>query len=207
MSGASNNQGRAYEFACLTSLHEAISKIRPARIVYNTSYNAAENAWNTLSPMEQNLYTLSAKSTIGTIFALEPNIIENTPDILSLYIQTDHRGEEADVRDIIIERKDIVWEIGLSIKHNHMAVKHSRIAKTLDFGTNGTAFHVQSNIGMMLNLFLISWRLKRKKERISEICHRRKMKFMFLFSMLLSKRLKPKLKRIRMSPEGWWNTF
>ncbi len=135
MSGASNNQGRAYEFACLTSLHEAISKIRPARIVYNTSYNAAENAWNTLSPMEQNLYTLSAKSTIGTIFALEPNIIENTPDILSLYIQTDHRGEEADVRDIIIERKDIVWEIGLSIKHNHMAVKHSRIAKTLDFGT------------------------------------------------------------------------
>lgn len=135
MSGVSNNQGRAYEFVCLTSLYEAISMIRPARIIYNTSYKAAENAWNNLSPMEQNLYTLSAKSTIGTIFALEPNIIENTPDILSLYIQTDHRGEEADVRDIIIERKDIVWEIGLSIKHNHMAVKHSRIAKTLDFGT------------------------------------------------------------------------
>lgn len=36
--------------------------------------------------------------------------------------------------DIIIDRKDIVWEIGLSIKHNHMAVKHSRLAKSLDFG-------------------------------------------------------------------------
>ncbi len=38
------------------------------------------------------------------------------------------------MRDIIIKRKNIVWEIGLSIKHNHLAVKHSRLAKSLDFG-------------------------------------------------------------------------
>lgn len=134
MSKASNNQGRAYEFICLNSLYDAILAIRPAQIVHNTSYTAAENAWRTLSSAEQILYTLSAKSIIDTIFALEPNIIEKSTDILKLYIQIDQRGEEADVRDIIIERKDIIWEIGLSIKHNHMAVKHSRIAKTLDFG-------------------------------------------------------------------------
>lgn len=51
-----------------------------------------------------------------------------------MYIQSDEHGEVADVRDIIIQRKDIVWEIGLSIKHNHMAVKHSRLGKVLDFG-------------------------------------------------------------------------
>lgn len=134
MSDSSNNQGRAYEFVCLNSLYQAISKIRPAMIIRNSSYSAAENAWNTLTYAEQTLYTLSAQSTIETIFALEPNIIEIGEDILNLYIQTDQRGEDADVRDIIIERKDITWEIGLSIKHNHMAVKHSRIAKTLDFG-------------------------------------------------------------------------
>lgn len=134
MSNASNNQGRAYEFVCLNSLYDTISTVRPAKIVHNTSYSVAENAWRTLSSVEQALYTLSAKSIIDTIFALEPNIIEKSTDILKLYIQTDQRGEEADVRDIIIERKDIIWEIGLSIKHNHMAVKHSRIAKTLDFG-------------------------------------------------------------------------
>jgi hypothetical protein len=134
MSKASNNQGRAYEFACLNNLCQAISVIRPTNIVKNSSYSAAENAWNTLSDTEQMLYTLSAKSTIDTIFALEPNIIENAADILNLYIQADNHGETADVRDIIIERKDITWEIGLSIKHNHMAVKHSRIAKSLDFG-------------------------------------------------------------------------
>lgn len=135
MSDASNNQGRAYEFACLNSLYDAICEIRSAEIIKNSSYQAAENAWNTLAESEKNLYTLSAKSTIDTIFALEPNIVEPSSDVLNLYIQTDQHGEVADVRDIIIERKDIIWEVGLSIKHNHMAVKHSRIAKNLDFGS------------------------------------------------------------------------
>lgn len=134
MSSKSNDQGRAYEFICLLSLEEAIKAIRPVQIIKNSSYEAAERAWNTLSSTDQKLYKLSAVSTIQTIFDLEPNIIEKDDDVLNLYIQIDQRGEDADVRDIIIERKDIVWEIGLSIKHNHLAVKHSRLAKHLDFG-------------------------------------------------------------------------
>lgn len=117
MSNASNNQGRAYEFICLLSLNEAINKIRSARIVHNSSYDAAEYAWGTLSRNEQQLYTLSAKSTIETIFAMEPNIVEQSNDVLSLYIQNDQHGEEADVRDIIIERKDIRWEIMQDLKY------------------------------------------------------------------------------------------
>lgn len=134
MSKKSNNQGRAYEFICLISLYEAIKDIRPAEILRNSSYSAAEKAWGSLDENKKLLLTLSARSTIKTIFALEPNIIEQTKDILSLYIQNDRNGEIADVRDIIIERKDIIWEIGLSIKHNHEAVKHSRLSKDLDFG-------------------------------------------------------------------------
>lgn len=134
MTKASNNQGRAYEFVCLNVLNEAINNIRPAEILHNSSYESAQTAWNTLNDNEKQLYTLSAKSTINTIFAMEPNIVEETDDTLNLYIQKDQKGEDADVRDIIIERKDIRWEIGLSIKHNHKAVKHSRLAKSLDFG-------------------------------------------------------------------------
>ncbi len=134
MSAKSNNQGRAYEFICLHSLYSAIQIIRPAEIVQNSSYKAAMSAWDTLNIDDRTLYTLSAKSTIDTIFAMEPNIVEKTSDVLKLYIQTDKHGEEADVRDIIIERADIVWEIGLSVKHNHMAVKHSRLSKDIDFG-------------------------------------------------------------------------
>lgn len=134
MSSKSNDQGRAYEYICLTSLYEAIKPIRKAKIINNSSYIAALRAWNTLDANKQSLYSLSAKSTIETIFALEPRIIEKKDDVLNLFIQTDTHGKEGDVRDIIIERKDIVWEIGLSIKHNHEAVKHSRLSKKLDFG-------------------------------------------------------------------------
>lgn len=134
MSSKSNDQGRAYEYTCLHTLNNAIGRIRNSEIEKNSCYEAAEHAWNTLSGAEKALYTLSAKSTIDTIFALEPNIIEKENDVLKLYIQSDEHGEVADVRDIIIQRKDIVWEIGLSIKHNHMAVKHSRLGKVLDFG-------------------------------------------------------------------------
>lgn len=134
MSSKSNDQGRAYEYICLHTLNNAIGRIRNSEIEKNSCYEAAEHAWNTLSGAEKALYTLSAKSTIDTIFALEPNIKEKENDVLKLYIQSDEHGEVADVRDIIIQREDIVWEIGLSIKHNHMAVKHSRLGKVLDFG-------------------------------------------------------------------------
>lgn len=134
MSEKSNNQGRAYEYICLLSLQSAISNIRTVEIEKNSSYYAALTAWEKLTESEQTLYTLSAESTIDTIFALEPNIVETGDDVLTLYIQSDKHGEEADVRDIIIKRKDITWEIGLSIKHNHTAVKHSRLAENLDFG-------------------------------------------------------------------------
>lgn len=134
MSRKSNDKGRAYEFVCLHSLYEAIGEIRRVQIIDNSSYYAAKSAWCNLSDAEQTLFKLSAKSTIDTIFAMEPNIIDNGEDCVNLYVQNDQHGIEADVRDIIIQRRDIIWEIGLSIKHNHMAVKHSRIAKTLDFG-------------------------------------------------------------------------
>ncbi len=134
MSSRSNDQGRAYEFVCLHCLQEAIEAIRPTQIVYNSSYDAARKAWDTLSSSEKLLYILSAKSILETIFAMEPNIIDIDEEPINLYIQNDRNGEEADVRDIIIQRKDIVWEVGLSLKHNHRAVKHSRLAKTLDFG-------------------------------------------------------------------------
>lgn len=138
MSSKSNDQGRAYEFICLLSLHEAINKIRPAEILHNSSYDAAQRAWETIEAKNQALYTLSAKSTIQTIFAMEPNIVEKGDDILKLYIQNDKHGEEADVRNIIIERKDIIWEIGQDIKHRSL---FSTIYDDNNRGTFGEVYH------------------------------------------------------------------
>ena len=134
MSDLSNNQGRAYEYICLTTLNSEINKNRKAEIIENSAYNASQRAWNTIPTTLQILLQQSANAVVSTIFDMEPMIIEKSNDTLELKIQTDNEGKEGDVRDILISRKNVQWEIGLSLKHNHFAVKHSRLGKNLDFG-------------------------------------------------------------------------
>ena len=134
MSDQSNNQGRAYEYICLLQLQHEISVKRPAKIIENSSFEAAGRAWESISDELRNTLTVSANAAVRAIFDLEKLILEDGEDMLELLIQKDEAGKEGDVRDILIIRRDIKWEIGLSIKHNHFAVKHSRLAKSLDFG-------------------------------------------------------------------------
>jgi len=134
MSFLSNNQGRAYEYAWLMTLNSEISKKRRVLIEQNSSFAAARNAWNSIDKQLQAIYKVSVMSAIQTIFGLEPLILEENGDILTLKIQSDDMGKSGDVRDVVIIRCGIQWEIGLSLKHNHFAVKHSRLAKSLDFG-------------------------------------------------------------------------
>ncbi len=134
MSKKSNNQGRAYEFSYLISLYEEISKVRSVKVEMNSSYYAAERAWNTLSESEKTMYKISSLTGVNTLFELEPLILDDGNDELELKIQSDEHGERGDVRDVLIIRRSIEWEIGLSVKHNHFAVKHSRLSKKIDFG-------------------------------------------------------------------------
>lgn len=134
MSNQSNDKGRAYEYICLQTLFGEINKIRSAEIVENSSLHAAERAWSSVDDKIREVLTISAKAAVATLFDMEPMIVEKDKDTLQLYIQPDTKGEVGDVRDIIVVRKDVRWEIGLSIKHNHFAVKHSRLGKNLDFG-------------------------------------------------------------------------
>lgn len=134
MSSNSNNQGRAYEFACLTALNDEIKKLRPVKIETTDGYDAAKRAWNNIDNSLQVVMEESALAAVETLFELEPLIVEDGDDELVLKIQQDSRGEEGDVRDILMVRRNIEWEIGLSLKHNHFAVKHSRLSRSLDFG-------------------------------------------------------------------------
>lgn len=55
-------------------------------------------------------------------------------DILVLEIVSDQAGQTGDVRDVLIIRSLQKWEIGISAKNNHRAVKHSRLSLNIDFG-------------------------------------------------------------------------
>lgn len=133
MSNKSNNQGRAYEFAFVVALREAIGSIRPVKIIDNSSLRVSRDAFDSLEDSERETYLVSARAGVEKILDLEPLISEGN-DKVSIEIQQDKKGEEGDVRDIIIYRDYIKWEIGLSVKHNHFAVKHSRLSSNIDFG-------------------------------------------------------------------------
>lgn len=135
MSENSNNQGRAYEYAWMNVLYEALSKKRKAIIVNNSSLHANEKAWHAMSESLQKAFMLSAISAVDTVLELEPLMTENEGDVLFLEFQKDAAGTSGDVRDIVIKRNSIQWEVGLSIKHNHDAVKHSRLSHKIDFGS------------------------------------------------------------------------
>ena len=107
MSNQSNDYGRAYEYVCLTVLYNEINRHRKCVIDENSSFIAAQNAWNNIDEMLQGNLALSAVSFVDTLFDLEPLIIEDSGDILNLQLQPDSKGEEGDVRDIIILRSGI----------------------------------------------------------------------------------------------------
>lgn len=136
MSSKSNTQGRAYEYAFIMSLAQTIAEYRPVSVEETTSLEVCRAEWNSLTDDQKNIYGISAMAAIIRLFKLEPKILENDGDAVSLCIQPDSAGEDGDVRDILIIRNSIKWEIGLSLKHNSFAVKHSRLATNLDFGNS-----------------------------------------------------------------------
>lgn len=134
MSTKSNDQGRAYEYAWINALYSALQDTRKTHIANNSSLDANKRAWSAMSEETRELFTVSAQAAVSTILALEPRMTEKGDDPLELAFQKDDAGTKGDVRDIVIKRSAIDWEIGLSIKHNHEAVKHSRLSHALDFG-------------------------------------------------------------------------
>ena len=134
LSTNSNDKGRAYEYAWINTLYEALAKIRDTKIIDNSSLQANKKAWDKMSDDVKDDFIISAEAAVGTVIEMEPKLLENDYDEVILEFQKDKSGVTGDVRDIIIRRNKVKWEIGLSIKHNHEAVKHSRLSHKLDFG-------------------------------------------------------------------------
>jgi hypothetical protein len=129
-------KGKAYEYACLEVLSETLTKIRPFDIVDNESFKIAKSCFeNDINEKERKEMLLSARSGIETIIDFEPKIIEISSDKLIISLQPDTVATKlGDIRDVLIIRHSIEWEIGISVKHNHSALKHSRLSQTIDFG-------------------------------------------------------------------------
>ena len=76
------------------------------------------------------------------------------------------KGQKGDVRDVLCVRNEKGWNIGLSCKNNHEAVKHSRLSRTIDFGKEWLGYPVSEEYKNTITpLFNELDELKTKKAR------------------------------------------
>ncbi len=126
--------GHAYEYICTNELEKYLSKYVDVKIEKTSTYAVGMEAWDILDKRTQETLRESARAILESFTELEPNLIDaKENDTLIINIQSDLEGISGDVRDIVISKKKTNWEIGISLKHNHFAVKHSRLSGSIDF--------------------------------------------------------------------------
>lgn len=135
MSQNTMQNGKAFEYACLTALNDKFSAYQNVNVIDSAQLRTARACYEALSLKARRDMCLAAEAMRRVIVRLEPKL-ENfrQDDVLTLALQSDQRGQAGDVRDVLCMRIGENWEIGISCKHNHSAVKHSRLALDLDFG-------------------------------------------------------------------------
>ncbi|GAA8290446.1 hypothetical protein HpBT171_05380 [Helicobacter pylori] len=146
MSDKSNNQGRAYEYAWCLALEQKLSVFKKVIVDKQNGFNACYRAYESLEKSLQERYLESAKQGVLLLLDCEPllsEVIGSSQNGITLSLQKDKLGEIGDVRDILIYFDRFC--IGLSIKHNHDALKHSRLSKNLDFGEKWLGVGVSQN--------------------------------------------------------------
>ncbi len=128
--------GKSFEYSLLVQFEEKLKNQTNVQVIKNSSFQIAKECFESVSVLEQSEYSLSASFAVNFLMDIEPRLSNDIgkDDILQLEILSDDKGKKGDVRDVLAIRLLQKWEIGVSAKNNHHAVKHSRLSSSIDFG-------------------------------------------------------------------------
>lgn len=128
--------GKAFEYALLSQFEEKLKDKTNVEVIKNSSLEIAKGCFENTSEIEQSGYLLTASFAVNFLMDIEPRLSNDLgkEDVLQLEILSDDFGKKGDVRDVLAIRALQKWEIGVSAKNNHKAVKHSRLSSHIDFG-------------------------------------------------------------------------
>jgi len=118
--------GKAWEYGLAKAFEFQLSNNPP--IVVNGPKTKSQKSYDRLIPLERVKVMKAASEAIDFINAHD----ERLENIDQIFIQGDMAGRRGDVRDIILHTHS--GEIGVSAKHRHKALKHSRLSDSIDFG-------------------------------------------------------------------------
>lgn len=139
--------GKAFEYALLLEFYVRLKNITSVFIIENEPYLTALKHFNTFDDIEKGKFCLNASFAINFLIDLEPRLYHaiSNKDNLQLEIVSDKAGQSGDVRDVLAIRSSQNWEIGISAKNNHSAVKHSRLSNDIDFGEKWLGIRCSKN--------------------------------------------------------------
>lgn len=128
--------GKAFEYALLFEFYERLKTITSVSITKNEPHKTAKGFFDSFSESEQDTFRITASASINFLIDIEPRLSNgiSKDDILVLELVSDQAGQTGDVRDVLMIRSLQKWEIGISAKNNHRAVKHSRLSNKINFG-------------------------------------------------------------------------
>lgn len=136
MSNEQVKNGKAFEFALLNQFQVILSKYGKVDIINDDAMLKSKEFYGSISTELQKSFDVASEKAIHHLLLCEPMLSENISfhDFITLQVQPDSLGIAGDVRDVLTIRKLKNWEIGISVKNNHDAVKHSRLSGEIDFG-------------------------------------------------------------------------
>lgn len=128
--------GKSFEYALLVQFEEKLKDKTNLEVIRNSAFEVAKSCFDSEPDTARSEYLLSASFAVNFLMDIEPRLSNDIgkEDILQLEILSDHHGKSGDVRDVLAIRLLQKWEIGVSAKNNHKAVKHSRLSSNIDFG-------------------------------------------------------------------------
>jgi len=128
--------GKAFEYALLNDFLVRLQPKTVITVIENDPYRTAKKCFESLKESEQGKFKLVSSFAVNYLIDIEPRLSNgiSDKDILQLEIVSDLQGQTGDVRDVLAIRSLQKWEIGVSAKNNHRAVKHSRLSNDINFG-------------------------------------------------------------------------
>jgi len=134
MSLSQNDMGRAFEYGVALGLSERL----PASLEDNPKLRNSKLCFERCSRREQENIVKASREAAAFLAAHDTRLSDTG---CSIYLQSDQMGREGDVRDVIVRNSSLNEEIGISAKHRHWAVKHSRLSEQIDFGFDWFGIH------------------------------------------------------------------
>ncbi|WP_103070877.1 HaeIII family restriction endonuclease [Aquimarina sediminis] len=128
--------GKAFEYALLIEFYECLKTITDVSISKNEPYKTAKECFDSFNESEQDTFRITANASFNFLIDIEPRLTNSIhkDDVLLLELASDQAGQTGDVRDVLMMRSSQKWQIGISAKNNHRAVKHSRLSNKINFG-------------------------------------------------------------------------